>query len=74
MNELMTSEELTKILEQHRLYLHGDPDGVRANLSKANLVGEDLTSQSDTKKTAKRLKVLGLTNLRYCRNTFVSIL
>lgn len=38
----MENEELKKILEQHKLWLDGDPDGKRANLYGANLRGANL--------------------------------
>ena len=38
----ITKEELKEILELHKLWVIGDPKGVRANLSGANLSGADL--------------------------------
>jgi hypothetical protein len=37
-----TPAELSAILEKHRLWLSGDPEGVRANLVRANLDGANL--------------------------------
>ena len=38
----MNQSKLDKILKLHKLYLKGDPSGVRADLSGANLCGADL--------------------------------
>ena len=38
----MTTEEIQKVLELHKKWLKGDPDGVRANLEGANLFGANL--------------------------------
>lgn len=38
----MTSEELKKILENHKLWLEYDLKGVRADLNNANLIGANL--------------------------------
>ena len=35
----MTTEEIQKVLELHKKWVNGDPDGVRADLSGANLEG-----------------------------------
>tara|TARA_R110000824_G_scaffold152171_1_gene323269 strand:- start:71 stop:277 length:207 start_codon:yes stop_codon:yes gene_type:complete len=37
-----TEEELTKILEDHKLWLNDNKTGKRANLENANLVGANL--------------------------------
>ena len=39
----VSQEELAKILEKHKKWLDGDPDGERANLSWANLSDADLS-------------------------------
>ena len=39
----MTREELTTILEKHRLWLNSEPGGERADLSRANLSGANLS-------------------------------
>ena len=36
-------EDLAEILDKHRQWLHGEPEGVRANLSRANLTGANLS-------------------------------
>ena len=38
----MNEQELKEILEQHKLWLHGEPNGKRANLHGADLHGADL--------------------------------
>lgn len=38
----MTKEELALILDKHKKWLNDDPDGERADLSRANLSGADL--------------------------------
>ena len=42
MNNKFTKEELEKILNLHEKWLNGDEDGVRADLSRANLSGANL--------------------------------
>ena len=39
----VSQEELAKILEKHKKWLDGDPDGERADLSDANLSDADLS-------------------------------
>ena len=39
----VSQEELAKILEKHKKWLDGDPDGERANLSDADLSDADLS-------------------------------
>ena len=39
----VSQEELAKILEKHKKWLDGDPDGERANMSWADLSGADLS-------------------------------
>ena len=51
--KVITTAELVEILRKHKMWLHGEPDGERANLSEANLseanlseaylIGADLT-------------------------------
>ena len=41
--KVITASELVEILRKHQLWLDGDPSGVRANLTRANLYGADLT-------------------------------
>ena len=41
-----TTAELKDILNKHALWLRGDPSGVRANLSEADLYGADLRGAS----------------------------
>ncbi|MBQ3299699.1 MAG: pentapeptide repeat-containing protein [Ruminococcus sp.] len=40
--EIMTKEELSLILDKHKKWLNGDPDGERAGLRGADLSGADL--------------------------------
>jgi uncharacterized protein YjbI with pentapeptide repeats len=39
----MTAEDLKKIVDAHRLWLNGDPGGIRADLSEADLRRADLS-------------------------------
>lgn len=42
----VSQEELAKILEKHKKWIDGDPDGERADLSGANLSGADIDYSS----------------------------
>jgi len=43
MSDAMTPDQITETLRRHKLWLDDDPDGVRANLTDADLRGADLS-------------------------------
>jgi hypothetical protein len=55
----MKQEELTKILDLHKLWLDNDPNGFRADLTSANLTSANLTSAN---LTSANLSYADLTN------------
>lgn len=61
----MTKEELSLILDKHKKWLNGDPDGERANLSRADLRGANLS------RTDLRGANLSRANLRAGELTFI---
>ncbi len=44
----MTQEELNEILKKHKLWLRGEPGGERANLTRACLIGMNMTGADMT--------------------------
>ena len=45
----ITQDELEVFLRKHKLWLINDPNGERANLTRANLYGADLTGANLTR-------------------------
>ena len=65
----MEKEKLQKVLELHKLYLVGDSNGIRADLSYANLRSTDLRStdlsSANLRSADLRSADLGSANLSY---------
>ncbi len=66
----MTKEELSLILDKHKKWLNGDPDGERANLSRADLRGANL-SRTDLRGANLYGANLSRANLRAGELTFI---